>query len=523
MDLASNFLASAANWVTNVTSAAATRLAAAAGSSTALPDRLPVSLVYATTTGASKRFAETVQQEIFAMGLAGFWFDIQMVNAAELTMDSVDALLDSRKQNGVLVVLMPTWTDGKPPASGELLFDAINDLATDFRVDKAEYAGLRFAVFALGSSVYADAGNHARAGRELWNNLRTLGAQPIAELGVGDDTSDMGGEFKGWCEGELYPTLCELYSAAYGGDGASDDEGAGDGGDDSDEEEAEAQEASTPAGGACCGGGSDNSESQGCGCSGGGGASSKGAAAASGPGQGIVDRRGLRGQGIGFGDDGSLTLRQWRKAKRVTAAEQKAEAEAATRAAARKERARLAAEAAAAAAPVAEADPTFDARGIELTEEDLENDRLLAEADANAAAAIAAVALDSDSDGESGVAGGKRARPARAGSGGEGVGDVEDLGAAIAAAAVDKEAASEAASGTKPLPEMLTPAQRAALTKEGYQLIGTHSAVKLCRWTKAQLRGRGGCYKHTGYGIESYACMEVRGAVRPGPGTQRVE
>jgi len=47
------------------------------------------------------------------------------------------------------------------------------------------------------------------------------------------------------------------------------------------------------------------------------------------------------------------------------------------------------------------------------------------------------------------------------------------------------------------------------LKKEGYKIIGTHSAVKLCRWTKHQLRGRGGCYKHTFYGITSYQCMET--------------
>ena len=37
----------------------------------------------------------------------------------------------------------------------------------------------------------------------------------------------------------------------------------------------------------------------------------------------------------------------------------------------------------------------------------------------------------------------------------------------------------------------------------------SHSGVKLCRWTKAQLRGRGGCYKHSFYGIESHRCMEA--------------
>ena len=56
--------------------------------------------------------------------------------------------------------------------------------------------------------------------------------------------------------------------------------------------------------------------------------------------------------------------------------------------------------------------------------------------------------------------------------------------------------------------EMVTPALRKALTKQGYRIVGSHSGVKLCRWTKSMLRGRGGCYKHTFYGIESHRCME---------------
>ena len=57
--------------------------------------------------------------------------------------------------------------------------------------------------------------------------------------------------------------------------------------------------------------------------------------------------------------------------------------------------------------------------------------------------------------------------------------------------------------------EMVTDRQRAQLEKEGYKIIGTHSAVKLCRWTKHHARGRGGCYKHTFYGISSKNCMEA--------------
>ncbi|SCN44690.1 tRNA-YW synthesizing protein, putative [Plasmodium malariae] len=57
--------------------------------------------------------------------------------------------------------------------------------------------------------------------------------------------------------------------------------------------------------------------------------------------------------------------------------------------------------------------------------------------------------------------------------------------------------------------DMLSINQRNKLTKEGYKIIGSHSAVKLCRWTKSHIRGRGGCYKHTFYGIISYQCMEA--------------
>lgn len=87
----------------------------------------------------------------------------------------------------------------------------------------------------------------------------------------------------------------------------------------------------------------------------------------------------------------------------------------------------------------------------------------------------------------------------------DGLVDLEDIGPAMAASV-----AVEPATSTKvPEREMVTKLQRKALTKEGYKIIGTHSAVKMCRWTKNQMRGRGGCYKHSFYGITSYQCMEA--------------
>lgn len=97
--------------------------------------------------------------------------------------------------------------------------------------------------------------------------------------------------------------------------------------------------------------------------------------------------------------------------------------------------------------------------------------------------------------------------------------DLEDLGTVrnsakekarqtSKAGAVNGE--GEAGGGPPPTrKDMLTPLVRQSLSKQGYRLIGSHSGVKLCRWTKAMLRGRGGCYKHSFYGIDSHRCMEA--------------
>ncbi|XP_010533256.1 PREDICTED: S-adenosyl-L-methionine-dependent tRNA 4-demethylwyosine synthase [Tarenaya hassleriana] len=83
--------------------------------------------------------------------------------------------------------------------------------------------------------------------------------------------------------------------------------------------------------------------------------------------------------------------------------------------------------------------------------------------------------------------------------------DVED----IAGKAPSKRNGSVNVTQMNGKKEMVTPVIRASLQKQGYKIIGSHSGVKICRWTKSQLRGRGGCYKHSFYGIESHRCMEA--------------
>jgi tRNA wybutosine-synthesizing protein 1 len=57
--------------------------------------------------------------------------------------------------------------------------------------------------------------------------------------------------------------------------------------------------------------------------------------------------------------------------------------------------------------------------------------------------------------------------------------DLEDLGNVVKKARTKQKEDREG--GPK---EMITSELRQALTKQGYKLIGSHSGVKLCRWTK---------------------------------------
>jgi tRNA wybutosine-synthesizing protein 1 len=47
------------------------------------------------------------------------------------------------------------------------------------------------------------------------------------------------------------------------------------------------------------------------------------------------------------------------------------------------------------------------------------------------------------------------------------------------------------------------------LRKEGYRIVGNHSAVKICRWTKKSLRNEGECYKSKFYGINTNSCCQI--------------
>lgn len=112
----------------------------------------------------------------------------------------------------------------------------------------------------------------------------------------------------------------------------------------------------------------------------------------------------------------------------------------------------------------------------------------------------------------------KPAKPKSSGS----LDDMEDLGRVLqnatengnqssrAPLAVDFTTTSKRRAPVQSVKEMVPKGSPTftSLTKQGYSIVGSHSGVKICRWTKSALRGRGSCYKFSFYGINSHQCME---------------
>ncbi len=55
--------------------------------------------------------------------------------------------------------------------------------------------------------------------------------------------------------------------------------------------------------------------------------------------------------------------------------------------------------------------------------------------------------------------------------------------------------------------------RKAVLEKQHYKVVGEHSAVKVCHWTRESMIHDRGCYKQSFYGIASHRCMQMTPAV----------
>jgi len=57
-------------------------------------------------------------------------------------------------------------------------------------------------------------------------------------------------------------------------------------------------------------------------------------------------------------------------------------------------------------------------------------------------------------------------------------------------------------------PPKLKPVTATRYLRAGYRLVGKHSGIQICRWTRAALGGRRLCYKRW-YGVQSHRCLQL--------------
>ena len=60
---------------------------------------------------------------------------------------------------------------------------------------------------------------------------------------------------------------------------------------------------------------------------------------------------------------------------------------------------------------------------------------------------------------------------------------------------------------------MISDLKKKDLKKQGYRVIGNHSAIKVCEWTKKSLRGEDVCYKEKFYDTKCHRCVQMTPAL----------
>jgi wyosine [tRNA(Phe)-imidazoG37] synthetase (radical SAM superfamily)/flavodoxin len=417
-----------------------------------------VLVLYASLKGATRdfarRFAEATRHAAAARGGA--------LRVDVLPMSEFDP--EDLPKERVVVLMTSTYSEGSAPESARFFFDWLQEATVDFRVGEEFLASLRFAVFGCGDSLYDEHFN--AAAKRLRAMMLRLKASELLPLGLADSSvsrDDLGTadtDFRAWCAQAAPAVAAALLGAPAAANAAAEEYEVLSDGDD-----AAPAPAPAPAKPAAKGK-----------------AKSKGEAAA-----GDVETE--REKVVDVEDLGAA-MEAARRKKRPARQQQQQQQQ--------QQQAPPAVE-----VSVTRSVPRVEGGAAAVHERVAERLRRRQQQ-------AAAEGLERKSKGEA-----DPIREGDVGGGGDAGGCGSDAESGGDEAAVDDEDEEEERKAIERVKKgefvrpMITDQLRDVLSQQGYKLIGTHSGVKLCRWTKAMLRGRGGCYKHTFYGIQSFQCMEM--------------
>ncbi|KAH6916147.1 sulfite reductase subunit beta [Coprinopsis sp. MPI-PUGE-AT-0042] len=152
-------------------------------------DAPPLLILYASDGGAAEKKAKRLANRAKARGLS----------TTITTLDS--SSLEALKEEEHVVFVTSTAGQGEPPQNGRNFLKALNAAS---QRGESILSNLKYSVFAMGDSHYwprpEDAHYYNKPGKELDARLEKIGAERVADLGLGDDQDEDGSEtgYKVW-------------------------------------------------------------------------------------------------------------------------------------------------------------------------------------------------------------------------------------------------------------------------------------------------------------------------------------
>ncbi|CAH1773785.1 unnamed protein product [Owenia fusiformis] len=158
-----------------------------------LKKRENISIIYATDSGKSERYAKIVGK-VFA----------NRFNTSVTCMNqkSVEELAGEK----MVILVSSTAGDGDPPQNGKQMFDEMKMLSEANSGKLLD--GVKYSVFALGSTAHIQ---YCKCGREFDNMLSKLGASRVHPRGEGDELYNEEDSFWSWLK-PLFKKACDIFN-----------------------------------------------------------------------------------------------------------------------------------------------------------------------------------------------------------------------------------------------------------------------------------------------------------------------
>jgi NADPH-ferrihemoprotein reductase len=148
----------------------------------------PLTIVWGSQTGTAEGFAGELMRDARRRGFNARSIDIEEYDHEELC-----------DETNPIVLLMATNGEGEPTDNAIPFYQWANSEERGV----AELGDVKYAVFALGNTQYE---HYCFMGKWAHRRLGELGAQPLCEVGLGDDDDDIRADFEKWTE-TLWETL----------------------------------------------------------------------------------------------------------------------------------------------------------------------------------------------------------------------------------------------------------------------------------------------------------------------------